>query len=61
MLDTVRIPRAVPIKPDTAALNAVWVSVRMLVAINARKLTVSIRRFVQVNIWAMWISLPCLL
>ena len=50
MLETVRMPKAVPIRPDTAALNVVLVSVRMLVVINARRLAVSIRRFVQVII-----------
>ena len=37
MLDTVRMPRAVPTRPDRAALKAVLVKVRMLVAIRARK------------------------
>ena len=41
MLEIVRIPRAVPIRPDTAALKAVLVTVRMLVAISARKLAAS--------------------
>ena len=36
-LDTVRIPSAVPIRPDTAVLKAVLVRVRMLVVIRARK------------------------
>ena len=49
MLETVRIPSAVPISPDTAALKAVLVRVRMLVAISARKPAVSSRRFVQVS------------
>jgi hypothetical protein len=40
MLDTVRIPRAVPIKPDKAALKAVLVRVRILVVMSARKLAV---------------------
>ena len=33
MLDTARTPRAVPIRPDKAALKAVLVRVRMLVVI----------------------------
>ena len=41
MLETVRIPRAVPINPDTAALKAVLVKVRILVVIRARKLAVT--------------------
>ena len=47
MLETVRRLRAAPITLDSAALNAVLVSVRILVAIKARKLAVSSRRFVQ--------------
>ena len=46
MLETVRIPRAVVISPDTAALKAVLVRVRMFVASRARKVAVSIKRFV---------------
>ncbi len=37
MLDTVRMPRAVLISPDTAALKAALVRVSMLVVIRARK------------------------
>ena len=48
MLDTVRMPSAVPISPDTAALKAVLVKARILVVIRARKLAVSSRHFVQV-------------
>ena len=48
MLETVRIPRVVAINPDTAALKAVLVSVRMLAVSSARKLAVSIMRFVRV-------------
>jgi hypothetical protein len=51
MLYTVRTSRAVPISPDRAALKAVLVRVRMLVAIRARKVRVIIRRFVQVVNW----------
>ena len=35
MLDTVRIPRAVPISPDRLVLKAVLVRVRMLVVSSA--------------------------
>jgi hypothetical protein len=49
MLETVCIPKAVPNSPDTAALKAVLVRVRMLVVIRARKLAVRDRRFVQVS------------
>jgi hypothetical protein len=35
MLDTVRMPRAVPTKPKRIAFNAVWVSI--LVAIRASR------------------------
>jgi hypothetical protein len=48
MLETVRIPRAVPTRPDRAALKAEWVRVSKLVAISARKVRESSRRFVQV-------------
>ena len=51
MLETVRMPRAVPTRPDRAALKAVLVRVSMLVAISARKVRVSISRFVQVIIF----------
>ena len=51
MLDTARIPRAVPIRPDRAALKAVLVRVRMLVVIRAGKLAVSSSRFDQVIIF----------
>ncbi len=37
-LDTVRMPRAVPTRPERTALKAVLVRVRMLVVIRARKL-----------------------
>ena len=46
--DTIRIPRAVPISPESAALKAVLVRVRILVAIRARKMKVSSSRFVPV-------------
>ncbi len=44
MLDTVRMPRAVPTRPDRAALKAVLVSVSMLVANSARSVRVIISR-----------------
>jgi hypothetical protein len=47
-LETVRMTKAVPIRPATAALKAVLVRARMLVVISDRKLAVSSRRFVQV-------------
>ena len=47
MLDTVRMPRAVPTRPDRAALKEVSVRVSMLVAISARKVRVGNGRFVQ--------------
>jgi hypothetical protein len=50
MLETVRTPRAVPISPDTAALNAVLVKASKLVVISARKLAARSRRFVQMII-----------
>jgi hypothetical protein len=37
MLETVWTPREAPNRPDRAALKAVWVRVRMLVVIRARK------------------------
>jgi hypothetical protein len=51
MLETVRTPRAVAISPERAALKAVLVRVRMLVAISARKERVIVSRFVQVIIF----------
>ena len=48
-LETVRMPKAVPMRPDTAALKAMLVRVRMLVIIKARKLAISISRFAQVS------------
>ena len=57
MLETVRTPRAVPIKPDKAALKAVLVRVRMLVAIRARSIRVSNSRFVQVIIFNKYFEL----
>ena len=50
MLETVRTPKAVPINPDKAALKAMLVRERMLVATNTRILAVKISRFVQVII-----------
>jgi hypothetical protein len=49
MLDIVRIPKVVPNNPDTAALKAVLVRVRMLVVIRARKLAVRDRCFFQLH------------
>ena len=56
MLETVRIPRALPIRPDRAALKAVLVRVRMLVASSARKVAVSSRRFFQVIIFSKYLD-----
>jgi hypothetical protein len=41
MLETVRMPRAVPIRPERTALKAVLVRMSMFVAISARKVRVS--------------------
>jgi len=56
VLDTVRTPRAAPISPDRAALKAVLVRVRMLVASSARKVAVSSRRFFQVIIFSKYLD-----
>jgi hypothetical protein len=55
------MPRAVPTRPDRAALKAVLVKVRMLVAISTRKERVSSSRFVQVIILYLCVSSSWLL
>ena len=45
------MPRAVPMNPARAKLNAVLVRVRILVVISARKLAANSRRFVKVIIF----------